>query len=226
MASVRLIIGLSLMLFGCASSDDKDTGSDDLGLNTCGISQGEVFDIEVGRVTLAPADSEGYRWDSQEVDSEWKSHLREWRDLSKTLSTNGSFERGSYEDVLTVNEYFQATLFSPDAAPDPMAVLYVSQNGGKRWTVAQEWGQIAGNTHELAGLYLGRRSLGGDNQVNLRLLDADAPDETRVGDVVITGVMAQAIANCGPMSMVRSETEMRALGSRVHAIEIEVSVVD
>ena len=226
MVGVRLLLGLCVTLVGCASDDKGDTGSDDMGLKSCGISDGKVFEVQVNRVTLAPATDEGMRWDSDELDAKWDEDLQEWRDLSKTVSTSGTFQRGTYDDVVAVTEYFEATLFASTAAPDPAAVLYSSDNGGKRWDVAQEWGQIAGNTFEVDGLYLGRWTLGGDKRINIQFLDADAPDTTRVGDLVITGVLAQSVANCGPMGLVLSEAEMRAQDSRVHAIEIEVKTID
>jgi hypothetical protein len=216
---------LMLCLVGCGSAEDADTGVDALGMASCGTSDGSVFDIEIGRVSFAPTDAEGERWDIAEADGVWAEDLAEWRELSRSMSTQGRFQRGSYADVEKVNAYFESTLFSETAAPDPVAVLYETENAGKRWKVAQEWGQIAGNSYQVGGLYLGRWTLGGGNRVLLRFLDADAPDQTRIGDLQLTGVLAQSLAGCGPMSIVLSEPEMRGEDSRVHAIEIEVRAV-
>jgi len=226
MGGERLVFGLFMALVGCASDEKGDTGSDGSGLLSCGISEGKVFDIQVERVTLAPADSDGNRWDSKDTDQQWNEHLVEWRDLSKTVSTDGAFERGSYDDVETVNEYFDATLFTPTAAPDPVAILYASDDGGETWNVANEWDHLVGNTYQLDGLYLGRWALGGDQRISLQFLDADAGELTRVGELTLTGVIAQSIAQCGPMSVVLSESEMRKQESRVHAIEIAVEIID
>jgi len=193
---------------------------------TCGNAMGGVFDIQIGRVTFAPADSAGNRWDSLESDLQWRELLVEWSDLSTTISTEGAFRRGSYEDVETVNDYFEATLFGETGAPDPVVVLYSSDDGGASWGVAQEFEQLEGNTYQLDGLYLGRWALDDDVLLNLSFLDVDAPEKTRVGDLMVTSALAQSIANCGPMSLVLSEREMASLDSRVHAIEIEVQLID
>ena len=39
-------------------------------------------------------------------------------------------------------------------------------------------------------------------------------------------VLAQSISDCGTVSMVMSEAEMRKEGSRIHAIEIEIVSID
>jgi hypothetical protein len=184
------------------------------------------LEIQIGRVTFAPADSGGNRWDSLDADLQWRELLVEWSDLSTTISTKGAFRRGSYEDVETVNEYFETTLFGEAGATDPLVVLYSSDDGGASWGIAQAWEQLRGNTYQLDGLYLGRWALDDDVLLNLSFLDVDAPEETRVDDLMITSELAQSIANCGPMSLVLSELEMASLDSRVHAIEIEVQVVD
>lgn len=226
MAGPKLIIALFLTSAACAGDKAGVHGPQDAGLEACGNGAAGVFEIQIGRVTFAPADSDGNRWDSLESDRQWRELIVEWSDLSRTISTEGAFRRGSYEDVETVNEYFESTLFGELGAPDPGFVLYSSDDGGASWGVAQDWEQLGGNTFQVGGLYLGRWALDDDVLINLSFLDVDAPEETRVGDLTVTAELAGSIANCGPMSLVLSEQEMASLDSRVHAIEIEVQLVD
>jgi hypothetical protein len=226
MAGAKPIIAFFLATAACAVDRSGVYEPQDPGPEACGNGAAGVFEIQIGRVTFAPADSDGNHWDSLESDLHWRELIVEWSDLSTTISTEGAFRRGSYEDVETVNEYFESTLFAEAGAPDPVVVLYSSDDGGASWDVAQEWEQLGGNTYQLDGLYLGRWALDDDVLINLIFLDVDAPDKTRVGDLTITAELAESMANCGPMSLVLSEREMTSLDSRVHAIEIEVQLVD
>ncbi len=222
MGGVRRAFVLLAAMLGCSGGDKDDTGSDELGLRTCGISDGSVFEVEITRLTLAPADPDGMQWDGSQPNSSWKSDLKEWRELSRTISTDGLFERDSYTSVESLTAYFEGSLFVSTSAPDPIATLYSSEDSGKNWTEEQSWEHLEGNTHRTGGLFLGRWTLNGDRRINLRMLDSDAPDSTRVGDLTISGVLAQSLADCGPMGLVLSEAEMKAQDSRIHALEIEV----
>ncbi len=226
MRGKRLIIGLIATSVGCSGGDGGDSGSDEMGLSSCGIGIGSVFELEISRVTLAPADQDGMQWDGTQPTSRWRADLKEWRDLSATVSTQGAFERGSYEDVETLNAYFESSLYEPTAAPDPIVSVYTSNNGGKRWSEAQTWNHFEGNTHQLSDIYLGRFTLDDRNLIDLRISDADAPDETRVGDLAIDGVLAQSIADCGDISVVLSDEEMQQRDSWIHAIELRIIRID
>jgi len=226
MGGAKLLLIASIACMACGSDKDDDTGADGLGLRTCGLLKGAVFDVQVGRVMLAPADPDGNHWDSTQTDTAWKDDLREWRDLSETVTTSGTFRRDSFEDVEALHSYFESSLFVPKAAPDPVAMLYSTKNSGKRWDLAQTWDHLVGNTHLLDDLYLGRWTLDGDRRITLQISDEDAPESTIVGDLTITAVLAQSMANCGPMSLVRSDSEMRKQDTRIHAIELEIVSLD
>ena len=226
MAGARLVLGTLASIVGCASGETEANGPGERIETVCGLSQSEIFELELGRVTLAPSDSDGNPWDSAQPDEAWSEDLMEWRQLSRTVSTDGAFDPERYKEVEALNEYFGTSLFVPTAAPDPEVAVYRSEDSGESWDKAQVWPHLEANTHQVNDLFLGRWSLDLDRWIKLRISDVDAPDSTRVGVLEISAELAQSIADCGPLSLVLSETEMRNQESRIHAMEIEVVSID